>query len=119
MKTLFASKRVERQCTDMKTADRLFGGNKAMTRSLFARLNALASAEIIKDIIVQPQFRFHKLSREFEGYFTIDVKSKTDPWRIILQPLDNTEKPFVPCNIDEIATTVKIISIKEVSKHYE
>ena len=31
---------------------------------------------------------------------------------------DNGE-PFVPCNIDEIASSVKIVEISEVSKHYE
>ena len=51
--------------------------------------------------------------------FSIDVKSIADPWRIILQPLDNDKQPFDPCNIDEIAQTVKIIGIIEVSKHYE
>ncbi len=54
-----------------------------------------------------------------DAFFSIDVKSIADPWRIILQPLDNDKQPFDPCNIDEIAQTVKIIGIIEVSKHYE
>ena len=54
-----------------------------------------------------------------EGYFAIDVKSRKEPWRIILEPLDENKNPFVPCNIDEIAATVRIVGIVEVSKHYE
>ena len=32
-----------------------------LTRSLLARINALKSADTIKDIVVQKQFRFHAL----------------------------------------------------------
>ena len=54
-----------------------------------------------------------------DGYFALDVKSRSEQWRIILQPLDNDENPYIPCNIDEIAGKVKILEISEVSKHYE
>ena len=54
-----------------------------------------------------------------EGYFAIDVKSIREAWRIILQPLDTNEKPYNPCNIDEVAGSVRIVEIAEVSKHYE
>ena len=88
-----------------------------------ARINALKEAETIKDIVVQPAFSFHNLKnkgrRDLEGYFAIDVKSRREQWRIILQPLNPDKKPYVPCNIDEIAGIVKIVEIMEVSKHYE
>ena len=91
--------------------------------SLFARINALESAENIKDIIVQPTFRFHDLKnkkgRNLEGFFAIDVKTIREPWRIILQPLNENKQPYVPCNIDEIADSVRIVEIMEVSNHYE
>ncbi len=54
-----------------------------------------------------------------EGFFAIDVKSRSEQWRIILQPLDENGKPYIPCNIDRIAGSVKIVEIVEVSKHYE
>ena len=86
-------------------------------------MNALQGAETIKDIIVQPTFHFHKLEnkngRDLEGFFAIDVKSRREQWRIILQPLDENGKPYIPCNIDRIAGSVKIVEIVEVSKHYE
>lgn len=94
-----------------------------MSVSLLSRINALKQAEILKDIVVQPAFHFHKLKnkdgRNLEGYFAIDVKSRRDKWRIILQPLDENEKSYIPCNIDQIAGKVKILEISEVSKHYE
>lgn len=123
MELVFTSEKVESQCTRVKAAKKLFGGNVMLTNSLMARINALKQADTIKDIIVQPVFHFHKLEnkygRNLEGYFAIDVKSRKDQWRIILEPLDENKEPFNPCNIDKIAETVRIVEITEVSKHYE
>ena len=123
MEVLYASKKVEQQCTSVKAAKKLFGGDAALTTSLLARVNALREAETLKDIIVQPHFSFHKLTnksgRNLEGYFAIDVKTHRDQWRIILQPLNSDKSPFQPCYIDQIADCVKIIEVMEVSKHYE
>lgn len=123
MEILYSDDKTEEQCTSMKAAKKLFGGNDVLARSLMARINALKQADTIKDIIVMPNFHFHKLKnkdgRDLEGCFGIDVKSRKDPWRIILEPLDHNKNPYDPCNIDEIAQNVRIVEIMEVSKHYE
>ena len=119
MKVDYANKSVCQQCTSMKAATKLFGGDQKLAVSLLSRINAIANAEVIKDIILTPQFRFHNLHGKMNGIFAIDVKTKNDKWRIILCPLNDEEVPFVPCNIDEIAPVVRIIEIKEVSPHYE
>lgn len=123
MELLYATDKVETQCTSVKAAKKLFGGNNALVVSLHARINALREADTIKDIIVQQKFRFHKLSnkqgRDLEGYFAIDVKSVRDQWRIIIQPLDENHNPFIPCYIDQISPYVRIVEVMEVSKHYE
>ena len=49
----------------------------------------------------------------------IDVKSRREQWRIIIEPLDENEQTYNPCNIDEIAENVRVVEIMEVSKHYE
>ena len=95
MELVYASDRVKSQCTSVKAARKLFGGNNALAVSLMARITAL------------------------EGYFAIDVKSRRDQWRIIIQPLDANKTPFSPCYIDQIAEYVRIVEITEVSKHYE
>ncbi len=122
MELEYSSEKVRLQCTSVKAANKLFGGDAVLARSLLARINALEKAENIKDIIVQPAFHFHKLEnksgRNLEGYFAIDVKSRKEPWRIILQPLDEEKDPYVPCKIDEIAGKIKIVEIAEVSRHY-
>lgn len=123
MKILYKTDKIEKQCTCLNDAKKIFGGNAILGVSLLSRINALRNAETIKDIISQPQFRFHNLhnknGRNLEGYFAIDVKTKKEKWRIILQPLDEKENSYNPCNIDQIANAVQIIKIMEVSKHYE
>lgn len=61
----------------------------------------------------------NKKRRNLERYFAIDVKTRKEQWRIILQPLDEDEQPFEKYDIDKIAKIVKIVEITEVSKHYE
>ncbi len=119
MKINYASDEVRRQCTSLKAATKLFGGNKILARSLLARINAIANADVIRDIIAMPSFHFHNLHGKLEGLFAVDVKSRRDKWRIVLQPLDEEGQPFDPCHIDEIAAIVRIVEIKEVSPHYE
>lgn len=123
MEVLYTSEKLKAQCTNVKDAKKLFNGDSQLAISLLARINALQSAETLKDIVVQPTFHFHNLKnkngRNLEGYFAIDVKSRREQWRIILQPLDENENPYVPCNIDQIAGKVKVIKVSEVSKHYE
>jgi len=120
---IYASDKLHQQCNNLKAAKKLFGGDEKLAISLLSRINALESAECIKDIIVQPQFHFHDLHNKgnsrLEGYFAIDVKTRKDPWRIILRPLNSDKEPYEKSNIDEIADVVEIVEIKEVSKHYE
>ena len=123
MELVYASDKVRIQCTSVKAAKKLFGGNAELVKSLFARINALQMADTIMDIIVQPTFHFHKLGnmnrKNLEGFFAIDVKSRKEPWRVILQPLNENKEPFEPCQIDRISSYVRIVEITEVSKHYE
>lgn len=123
MEIEYANKKVHEQCTNVKAAKKLFGGDEQLVRSLFARITAIESADVIKDIIVQHQFRFHSLENfgknNYKGLFAIDVKTAREPWRIILQPLDENKRVFDPCFIDQIASIVRIVSVREISKHYE
>ena len=123
MELVYSSEKVKEQCTSLKQAKKLFGGDAKLAEKLFAKRNALEQAACLKDIVVQLSFHFHKLSnksgRDLEGYFAIDIKSRANPWRLIIRPLDHNKQPFEPCNIDVIADTVEIVGIVEVSKHYE
>ena len=119
MRIVYSNNKIEKQCNNLKEATKLFGGDKRLAISLLARINAIEQADVIKDIIMMPTFRFHNLKGKLDGYFAIDVKTIRDKWRIILQPLDEEENVFEPCNIDEIAAVVRIVEVREVSAHYE
>ena len=97
MEIHYANSKIEKQCTSLKEAEKLFGGNKALATSLLSRINAIERADVIKDIILMPPFHFH------------DLRGK----------LDDNKEPFNPCNIDEVASVVRIVEIREVSAHYE
>ena len=122
MEIVFSNNKVEIQCTSVKAAKKIFGGNNELTISLMSRIEALRAADNIKDIIAHKNFRFHSLydkgQNKYDGYFAIDVKTVREQWRIILRPLDKDGKPYDPCNIDEIASQVRTIEVMEVSKHY-
>lgn len=59
-------------------------------------INAIMAADTIMDIIAMPPFHFHKLKGDMEGLFAVVVKTRR-----------------------EIAVTVKIVKVVEVSAHYE
>lgn len=123
LELLYATKEVERQCTDPKSAKKLFGGSNLLVDKLMARIQFIEGAVCLKDIIQFAPHHFHALSDKgkikLKGYFAIDVKGRGDPWRLILQPLDDNRMPFEPCHIDEISEIVRIVRIEKVSKHYE
>lgn len=80
MEIVYATEKIKVQCTSLKEAKKLFGGNVELAKSLMARMNALKSADTIKDIVVLKPFHFHKLvnknGKNYEGYFAIDVKTR-------------------------------------------
>lgn len=119
MQIEYTSDRIKKICTSPKAAQKYFGGNKDLANHLLSRINLFRNAPTLKDIIMSPQCRFHKLNGNRAGYFAIDVKSPKEPWRIILQPLKEDKNVYKPCHIDEIANIVTIIEVTEVSKHYE
>nr|WP_051527212.1 type II toxin-antitoxin system RelE/ParE family toxin [[Eubacterium] cellulosolvens] len=69
MKIIYENTKTEKQCTSIKEATKLFGGDKRLANSLLARINAIEQADVIKDIIVMPTFRFHNLKGKLDGYF--------------------------------------------------
>lgn len=119
MKIIYSNKKVEKQCSSIKEAKKLFGGSDILVENLMSKINIIKNAEVLKDIIVMPPMHFHKLNGKLNGFFAVDVKSRRDKWRIIIQPLDEFEGEYIPCNIDEIAEYVRIVRIEEVSQHYE
>jgi hypothetical protein len=123
LKIVYSSEKLEKICSDPDVTKKYFGGNMELVTSLEYKIYSLKRAPNLKDVINTFSFRFHKLhnigKKRYEGFYAIDVKTRKEPWRIILQPLDDNMTPFGSHNIDAIASCVKIIEIEEISKHYE
>lgn len=117
MEIIFSNKQLEKLCTDLCKARKECGD--IISRNLLSRIQLLRAAETIEDVIKMPTLNFHGLKGKGKGTFAIDVKSRKDPWRILLEPLNENNERFKPCNIDEIASEVRKILIIKVSKHYE
>ena len=52
LKVEYKSGKVKEQCTDIRKATRLFGGDRALALKLLSRINALEQADVIQDIII-------------------------------------------------------------------
>ena len=123
MELVYANDQVEKICTSKKAALKHFGGNNRLVLALFSKIQALEAADALYDLSILPSFHLHPLKNKgrnkLKGYFAIDVKGRSNAWRLIFQPLDDHCEPFACANIDEIARVVRIVQIEQVSKHYE
>lgn len=123
MELVYANSNVEKVCTSVKAAQKHFGGDKGTAIALMSKIQALEAAITLQDIVLMPPFHIHPLHNKgrskLKGCFAIDVKGRSNPWRLILQPLDDSHEPLEATNIDEVASAVKVVMIEQVSKHYE
>ena len=69
MKVKYANAKTEKQCTSLKEAKKLFGGDKRLATSLLSRINAIEQAEVIKDIVVIPPKVLFIISNDTEKTF--------------------------------------------------
>ena len=85
MKVVYSNQKVEKQCTVYKETLKLFGGNKKLADCLKTRIKYLEEAATLKDMVLNPKLRFHSLhnkgKRKYEGFSSIDIKTRKDPWR--------------------------------------
>ena len=123
MELVYSDRKTESVCTSEKAALKLLGGNKKLVVALFSKIQSLKAAEVLRDISQMPQLHLHPLldkgRSKLKGYYALDVSGRSEPWRIILQPLDDNHEAFDSTNIDEIAGIVRVVKIEQVSKHYE
>ncbi len=97
MEIIYFDSKVEQICCSLKTAQKFFGGNRSLALSLLDRIQELKAAPTLKEIFCcGNSMRFHNLrnsgKRDYDGLFSVDVKTRKQPWRIILQPLNEDKK---------------------------
>lgn len=112
MRVLYKDRRVERQCTDFRQAKRAFPEKVAV--KLMQRINFLESAENLESVICNPVLHFHDLKGDREGLYAIDIDGRKGSYRLITRVDD-----FSKQQVFEIPNQIEIITVTEVSKHYE
>lgn len=112
MKIEYRNKKVRKQCTELKQAQRDFGPKIA--RKLLKLLNFLENAENLKSVINNHIYNFHALKGTRNGEYAMDVDGRRSSYRLIVT--------FESSRIDDVfanSIIIQSIEIEEVSKHYE
>lgn len=115
----YKTKTVEKQCTNLKKAQRAFGQKTAV--ALFGLINLLESSPSLQDVNALMIYNLHKLSGNLKGLCALDIAGRSNSYRLIIQPLNDAGDPVIDRGSDLIAyySNVNIIRIEEVSNHYE
>jgi plasmid maintenance system killer protein len=98
---LFGDRKLEKQCTQLKEARRVFGDQRA--KKLFLRLDQLRAAPHLEVMRFLPG-RTHELTGDLKGCLSIDVDG---PYRLIFKP--NHDPP--PLKADGGLDWSKVIAI--------
>jgi proteic killer suppression protein len=117
MQIIYKSKSMETVCHNFTRAQKLYGS--LVAEKLLAAIQLLESATNIVDIRQYPPFHFHALKGKLTGLFAIDLGRRLG-YRILLKPLDDD---LHPCSNEQVfgpeAVKIVVVSVEEVTKHYE
>lgn len=112
MEISYKNKRTEKICTNLSQAKKIMAEKEA--KRLMRAINFIEAAESLEDLINYRPYNFHGLEGKMKGLYWISIGSRRSSYRLILKPLGD--------QVDDLfsqAKNIKIIMIKEVSKHYE
>jgi plasmid maintenance system killer protein len=90
---------------------------KQVAEKLIATENFIQQAVSLQDIFQYPPFRFHSLRGDRKDEWSISI-GKTG-YRITVIPCDLSGEEIIVGDILGQSKSIKVISITEVSNHYE
>lgn len=76
------------------------------------RMNAIDAADNFNDIAYPANGRAHFLTQEYEGYFAIDLETKTRPARLICKPIGEYRMNGTQY-VKETITAFKVVKIEK------
>lgn len=88
-----------------------------VTTKLLAAENFIQNATSLRDIANYPPFHFHLLHGDMKSEWSIYL-GRTG-YRVHLLPCDDNGSPIISGDIIAQCTSIKIVMVTEVSKHYE
>lgn len=107
----YSNEKVQQICGDAKIAQKKLG--KDVSKKLFQRLQWLAKAPNLDFFNSSYNFlRIHKLLGNYDGMFALDINKQ---YRIVFYPCDECGNP----DYENDFKTISVVTIQEVSKHYE
>lgn len=112
MQVSYKNSKVEQQCTNLKIAKKNFPEKTA--KKLLKLINLIETVDNLRELQAFPQYHFHNLKGEFQGYYALDIDGRRSSYRLIVS-FDEVENEQIFINSIEITD----IRIEEVSKHYE
>ncbi len=111
MRIEYSNRKLEKQCTELKTAKKYFPNKIAI--KLHKLINFIDSAESLKDVISMSSYNFHNLKGSRNGQYALNIDGRRSSYRLIVVFNGNENLVFSKPQL------IKIIRIEEVSKHYE
>lgn len=112
MNIFYANKKVEKQCTELKQAKIDFP--LKIAKKLLKLVNFIEAAENLNSVIGMKTYRFHKLKGDLSGLYAMDIDGVKSSYRLLVS--------FNNEGFDDVFTnsvSIEVITIEEVSKHYE
>lgn len=115
----YKTKKVEKICTNLKKSRKELGTRVA--DALFGLINLLESSKSLEDINALKIYKLHKLVGNLKGFYALDVDGRSSSYRLIIQPLNDSNEVIMNnenLEIRKFYQSINIIKIEEVSKHY-
>lgn len=111
MEIVYKNKKVEKLCKDYNYAKRMLPLKQA--QKLYKAINFIEQASDLSAVLNFRPFNFHDLKGDRKGQYAIDIGSRRDGYRLIME--FDTDKVTVFSK----PTSVKIVEIIEMGMHYE
>lgn len=113
MEIKYKNSKLEKECKYFKIANKKYGS--IVANNLIILIELLEDSENLFSISQLRRYNLHELKGERVGEYSIYL-GKTTGYRLIIKPItENIDKS----NLIEYYKNIEIISIEEVSKHYE
>ncbi|MFC6176233.1 hypothetical protein ACFQAV_05245 [Companilactobacillus huachuanensis] len=115
----YRSRRVEKICTNLKKSRKELGLKTA--DALFGLITLLESSASLEDINALRIFRIHKLIGDRKNYYALDIDGRSSGYRLIIQPIGVNGETIANNENLELRffySSINIIEVEEVSKHY-
>nr|WP_281273216.1 type II toxin-antitoxin system RelE/ParE family toxin [Companilactobacillus insicii] len=115
----YATKKVEKMCTNLKKSRKELGARTA--EALFGLINLLESSASLEDINALRIYKVHKLTGNRNNHYALDIDGRASSYRLIIQPIDLDNEVVINrenLNIQLFYSSINIVRVEEVSKHY-